>query len=90
MHFTTLIAKKMRLENCGEFLIPGGRIVVIEPNIDKFAVKLIAAGEKLLFMHSHFLDKERIADLFASKFEHMDVVSDGLSIGVCCEKGRKM
>ena len=36
-------------------LKPGGRIVIEEPDIRKFGVKLIAVAEKLLLMRSHFL-----------------------------------
>lgn len=46
-------------------LKPGGRIVIEEPDIRKFGVKLIAVGEKLLLMRSHFLAPQRIVDLFS-------------------------
>lgn len=45
-------------------LTPGGRLVVEEPDIRTFYVKLIALGEKLLRMRSHFLRDEQIAALF--------------------------
>jgi len=47
-------------------LKPGGRIVIEEPDIRAFGVKLIALGEKLLLMRSHFLAPEQIAKLFPS------------------------
>ncbi len=47
-------------------LKPGGRIVIEEPNIAVFAVKLIALAEKLLLMRSHFLSPLQIASLFPS------------------------
>ncbi len=46
-------------------LKPGGRIVIEEPDIRKFAVKLIALGEKLLLMRSHFLSPNEIVALFS-------------------------
>lgn len=46
-------------------LKPGGRIVIEEPDIRKFAVKLIAIGEKLLLMRSHFLAPAEIVELFS-------------------------
>jgi ubiquinone/menaquinone biosynthesis C-methylase UbiE len=46
-------------------LKPGGRIVIEEPDIRTFGVKLIALGEKLLLMRSHFLSPERIVALFS-------------------------
>lgn len=46
-------------------LKPGGRIVIEEPDIRTFGVKLVALGEKLLLMRSHFLSPEKIVDLFS-------------------------
>jgi ubiquinone/menaquinone biosynthesis C-methylase UbiE len=45
-------------------LKPGGRIVIEEPDINTFSVKLIALAEKLLLMRSHFLAPRQIAALF--------------------------
>jgi ubiquinone/menaquinone biosynthesis C-methylase UbiE len=45
-------------------LKPGGRIVIEEPDIRTFSVKLIALGETLLLMGSRFLTPEQIASLF--------------------------
>ncbi len=46
-------------------LKPGGRIVIEEPDIRTFFVKLIAVAEKLLLMRSHFLSPSKIVDLFS-------------------------
>lgn len=43
---------------------PGGKIVVEEPDIHHWAVKLVAAGEKLALMRSHFLAPDQIQALF--------------------------
>lgn len=45
-------------------LKPGGRLVIEEPDITVFAVKLIALGERLAGMRSRFLRAEQILDLF--------------------------
>jgi demethylmenaquinone methyltransferase/2-methoxy-6-polyprenyl-1,4-benzoquinol methylase len=45
-------------------LKPGGRIVIEEPDIRAFGVKLIALAEKLLLMRSHFLSPIEISSLF--------------------------
>ncbi|GAP13354.1 methylase [Longilinea arvoryzae] len=47
-------------------LRPGGRLVIEEPDVDHFGVKLLALGEKLLLMRSHFLSSARIKALFRS------------------------
>lgn len=46
-------------------LKPGGKIVIEEPDIRVFGVKLIAAAEKLLLMRSHFLSPDKIVKLFS-------------------------
>jgi len=47
-------------------LKPGGRIVIEEPDIRTFTIKLIALGEKILLMRSHFLSPSGIGELFKS------------------------
>jgi len=46
-------------------LKPGGCLVIEEPDIRKFGVKLVAVAEKLLLMRSHFLSPQKIVDLFS-------------------------
>ena len=45
-------------------LQPGGRLVIEEPDVRRWPVKLIALAEKLALMRSHFLSPPRIAALF--------------------------
>jgi ubiquinone/menaquinone biosynthesis C-methylase UbiE len=47
-------------------LKPGGRLVIEEPDVGTFSVKLIALGEKLALMRSHFLAPAQIAALLPS------------------------
>jgi ubiquinone/menaquinone biosynthesis C-methylase UbiE len=47
-------------------LKPGGRLVIEEPDLRTFAVKMIAVAEKLALMRSHFLNPNQIAKLFPS------------------------
>jgi len=46
-------------------LQPGGALVIEEPDIRTFGVKLIALAEKLLLMRSHFLTPAQIEALLA-------------------------
>jgi 2-polyprenyl-3-methyl-5-hydroxy-6-metoxy-1,4-benzoquinol methylase len=46
-------------------LKPGGRIVIEEPDINNLAVKVVALGEKVTGMRSHFLRQQQIGDLFS-------------------------
>jgi len=45
-------------------LRPGGRLVIEEPDIRRPAIKLVALGEKLLLMRSHFFKLEELQALF--------------------------
>ncbi len=45
-------------------LKPGGLLVIEEPDIRTFFVKVIALAEKLLLMRSHFLAPDQIVKLF--------------------------
>jgi demethylmenaquinone methyltransferase/2-methoxy-6-polyprenyl-1,4-benzoquinol methylase len=56
-------------------LSPGGRIIIEEPDIRNFFVKLIALGEKLMLMRSHFLAPKTIAAMGKKLSpENVDVV----------------
>jgi ubiquinone/menaquinone biosynthesis C-methylase UbiE len=44
-------------------LQPDGRLVIEEPDVRVFSVKLLAMAEKLALMRSHFLSPPRIAEL---------------------------
>jgi ubiquinone/menaquinone biosynthesis C-methylase UbiE len=59
-----VIDQKKTAQEMWRVLKPGGCIVIEEPDIRTFAVKMIALGEKLLMMRSHFLTPGRIAGLF--------------------------
>jgi ubiquinone/menaquinone biosynthesis C-methylase UbiE len=59
-----VIDQKKTAQEMWRVLKPGGCIVIEEPDIRTFAAKLIALGEKLLLMRSHFLTPGRIAGLF--------------------------
>lgn len=64
-------------------LKPGGRIVIEEPDINTFGVKLIALAEKLLLMRSHFLSPLQIASLFPG---NANVVTEDYSAWVVISK----
>lgn len=47
-------------------LAPGGRLVIEEPDIRHFAVKLVALGERLALMDSHFRRADELVALFST------------------------
>jgi len=46
-------------------LKPGGRLIIEEPDIRRLGVKLLALGEKLMLMRSHFLSADDISHAFS-------------------------
>ena len=60
-------------------LKPGGWIVIEEPNIRSFGVKLIALFEKAALMRSHFLSPMQIADLFRMHDAHVQIEGEDSS-----------
>jgi ubiquinone/menaquinone biosynthesis C-methylase UbiE len=70
-------------------LVPGGRILIVEPDIRKLSVKVIALGEKLFMMRSHFLTSGEIAALFEASDAKIDVFFDEFNIYFVAEKVRQ-
>jgi len=66
-------------------LKPGGRLVIEEPDLRTFPVKLIALAEKLALMRSHFLAPEQIVALFPSNV-NVRVESEDQTAWVIAEK----
>lgn len=67
-------------------LKPGGRIMIEEPDIRSFGVKILAVLEKLLGMRSHFLHPERIAALFAGTAAKITTHSKDHNVWVIVER----
>lgn len=69
-------------------LKPGGRLVIVEPDIHSRVIRVVAVFEKLLLMRSHFLDSEQIARLFAEMNLRVQVKRQDRSIWITVEKAR--
>jgi 2-polyprenyl-3-methyl-5-hydroxy-6-metoxy-1,4-benzoquinol methylase len=67
-------------------LKPGGILIVEEPDIRKFVVKLIAIGEKILLMRSHFLTMDEIIALCKKQGVVVRSASQAHTIWVTVEK----
>jgi len=67
-------------------LRPGGRVVIQEPDVRRWQVKLLALAEKAALMRSHFLAPQRIAALFDHPDAHVHVVVQDLLAWVVVEK----
>ena len=64
----------------------GGKIVIEEPDIRKFAVKLVSLAEKLLLMRSHFLTASAIQNLFPYPHARTRLVQENHIIWVVIDK----
>lgn len=58
-------------------LKPGGRLLIEEPDINRFAVKLIALAEKVTLMGSHFHSPAQIAAILSKHGFSPSIHSDG-------------
>ncbi|GAB4575899.1 MAG: hypothetical protein Kow0077_29720 [Anaerolineae bacterium] len=56
-------------------LAPGGRLVILEPNIERWQIKLIALAETVLLMRSRFYSAPALEALFARQ-ENARVAAD--------------
>lgn len=67
-------------------LAPGGRIVILEPDIRKISVKLVALAEKIFLMRSHFISPPAINDLFFDQSKQSRIEMDGWNAWVIIDK----
>jgi ubiquinone/menaquinone biosynthesis C-methylase UbiE len=69
-------------------LKPGGLIVIEEPNIQHWGVKLVALGEKLALMRSHFLAPGQIQGLFLDPQREVNIHDDDYISRIVIRKKR--
>jgi ubiquinone/menaquinone biosynthesis C-methylase UbiE len=65
---------------------PGGKIIIEEPNIHMFSVKILALVEKALLMRSHFLSDIAICKLFPDTARAIQVYKQDGNIWVIIQK----
>lgn len=70
-------SRKETIDELWRVLRPGGRMVIEEPDLRSLTVKLVALGEKLALMRSHFLRPEEIAGLLAYPDAQVRVENEG-------------
>lgn len=81
-----VISQKNAIHEMWRILTPGGIILIQEPNILKFPVKLIALAEKIALMRSHFLSAMEILDLFNNFACEATAVDEEMSTWITARK----
>jgi ubiquinone/menaquinone biosynthesis C-methylase UbiE len=67
-------------------LKPEGMIIIEEPDVRKFPVKIVALAERVALMRSHFLPPADIADLFRKFSSGITVSNEGFNTWVIIRK----
>ncbi len=67
-----------------------GKIIIVEPDIQRWGVKLIALGEKMLLMRSHFFSAAKIATLLEKPKFRVRVIYFEMQAFICVERVREM
>ncbi len=70
-------------------LAPGGRLVIEEPDLRLFGVKMLALAEKLALMRSHFLSPPHIAALFHYPNARVHIETGKFNAWIIAEKQRE-
>jgi ubiquinone/menaquinone biosynthesis C-methylase UbiE len=65
---------------------PGGKIIIEEPDIRTFIVKIVAFLEKAALMRSHFISPTRIAAMFAFSGAETSIKNQGYNSWILVEK----
>ena len=84
--FHHVVNQRKTANDLWQILKPGGRIVIEEPDVRSFRVKLIALAEKLALVRSHFLAPPQIADLFHFPSSRVQINTEGTNAWIIVEK----
>lgn len=66
-------------------LVPGGRLVMEEPNVERTAVRLVALAEKLALMRSHFRSPQTARRIFEAAGGRVRLEREGTSFWAVVE-----
>ncbi len=71
-----IIDHRQTIQDLWRVLAPGGILIIEEPDIRLFGVKLLALAEKLALFRSHFLSSSTIAGLLRDAGAEPDIHPD--------------
>jgi demethylmenaquinone methyltransferase/2-methoxy-6-polyprenyl-1,4-benzoquinol methylase len=83
-----VIHQRETIHELWRLLAPGGRMVIEEPDIRSWRMKLIALGEKLMLMRSHFLSPDQISKMFSFACARVEIRNDGPNAFISVKKVR--
>jgi ubiquinone/menaquinone biosynthesis C-methylase UbiE len=70
-------------------LAPGGRLVLEEPNIERWPVKIVSVAERLALMRSRFFGPEDMRLMFERRGAHVTVYTkDAITVWLVVDKAR--
>lgn len=67
-------------------LVPSGRLVIEEPNVERASVRLLALAEKLALMRSHFHSPSAVQQIFEAAGASVRLVRQGASFWAVVER----
>ncbi|MBL7199983.1 MAG: methyltransferase domain-containing protein [Anaerolineae bacterium] len=88
--FHHLLDQKAAARELMRVLACGGRLVIEEPDIAHWGVRLVAVAEKLLLMRSHFCPPRAIQAVFQGLGARARVARQGHTAWVIVDKGWEM
>jgi demethylmenaquinone methyltransferase/2-methoxy-6-polyprenyl-1,4-benzoquinol methylase len=92
--FHHLRDQKLAAREMVRVLAPGGRLVIQEPDIAHLGVKLVALGEKMLLMRSHFHTPAAVGEMLRRdsrvatvRVEPVSKSASGVTAWIVVDKG---